>query len=117
MKVINNELTIDFDVDGTLILWGNPNHPDAVPITDPHTQEIHMVVPHKLHCQMVKHHKHRGYFVTVHSNGGFMWANNVVRALGLTGYVDLVKTKSIKMVDDEDISHTMGKRIYIEQKI
>jgi hypothetical protein len=110
-----NERIVTFDVDDTLILWGDhKDDPNAIPIKDPYTDDVFYFLPHKKHIQLVSHFSNRGYYVIVWSAGGGLWANKVVDTLGIRKYVDDVMVKPLKYVDDLDCKEWMGNRIYID---
>lgn len=110
--IINEKDVAVFDVDSTLIKWvdapraGITKALDFYGITK-HVQEI------KVHTEFLKSLKARGYFIRVHSGNGYLWASQVVEALGLQGYVDMVETKVAKVIDDKPNSDWMPNPIYL----
>lgn len=118
MKVYENELTVFFDVDDTLLMWGEkPYEPGEgkVAVFDPNDKDMphRYLYPHTRHVQFLKKLKGRGYTVTVWSNGGWAWAEQAVIALGLQDYVDKVESKPIKIIDDLPYDETFPKRFYL----
>ena len=114
MKVIDNEKVIVCDVDDTLVMWNHPTSDNAIIITDPSDGQECRVVPHQFHIDLLKKHVGRGYTIVVWSQGGFMWAEAVVKELGIDVYVDFVMTKPIKYVDDLTVEKWMGQHLYFE---
>lgn len=114
METLENELTVEFDVDGTLIL--NPeDYPNSktIFITCPYDGIERKYVPHSLHINLLKGHKVRGYYITVWSAAGYMWAKAVVEALGLCDYVDRARSKPLKIIDDLPLTEAVGLRVFI----
>ena len=106
------------DIDDTLVIWGKPDHPEAIAITMDWGNGIPCVerlVPHKTHIDMLKKAKFRGHVVVVWSAGGSAWAHAVVKALGLEEYVDLVVSKPNWFIDDLPASAFLPEysRIYV----
>lgn len=116
MKVLDNESVIFFDVDDTLVLWGMESDPRAITVRCAYTHKDLLLVPHEKHIELVKTHKARGYLVVVWSAGGFAHAENVVKALKLEQYVDIVMSKPVKYVDDLEAVDILGNRIYMRFK-
>lgn len=117
MKVIKNEQLVFIDVDDTLVKWEQPIHlPGAkrIEIEDATDNSIVFLEPHLKHIELLKKYKARGYTVTVWSGGGYMWAESVVKTLGLEEHVDFVMTKPSKYVDDLPCTEWMGARIYLK---
>ena len=119
MQVIKNELTIFFDVDDTLVMWqGNPYQPGEgkVQIHDPNDKDdpYRFLYPHKRHINFLKKCHNRGYSITVWSNGGWAWAEAVVKALELEDYVTKVESKPLKIVDDLPYNETFPNRLYFD---
>ena len=114
MKVLENENLICFDCDDTLVMWGDPSHPDAIEIIDPNDGSANYLIPHKFHVDLLKKHSGRGYSIIVWSQGGYMWALNVIKALKLEKYVDIIATKPIKYVDDLVCNEWMGQHLYFK---
>lgn len=54
----------------------------------------------------------RGHGVVVWSQGGYEWASEVVRALNLEAYVDLIVSKPNWIYDDLPVEAWMGPRFY-----
>jgi len=96
-KPIDTETSVYFDVDETLIQW----HP---------VEATHVVdgVPVAVNKDVVKYMKqcwHEGLRICVWSQGGFIWAQKVGKAIGINLYVDHYLSKPNIYVDD--IGHFM----------
>lgn len=101
-----------FDVDDTLIMW---HHPEAdTKIVDPHDEWTGYFKVHEPHVEKIKKCKEEGKVVIVWSQTGGDWADAVVRALGLEGYVDLCRGKPTEIYDDLSTFYWMPKRRYLE---
>lgn len=119
MHVVNNELVVAFDVDDTLVMWGdkhNKPHKSRVKVKNPYSNSVHYLKPHKKHIELLKTYKGRGYTIIVWSAGGYLWAKEVIEALKLNDYVDIVTTKMLKYVDDLQAEDVLGTRVYLEDK-
>jgi hypothetical protein len=109
-----------YDVDDTLVLWDGPQsltasqEDDRICIKDPYDGCNVYLRPHNPHIKLLQNHKARGKFVVVWSQGGFAWAEAVVKALGLTEHVDLIMSKPRAIVDDLPPEAWMKDRIYIK---
>lgn len=97
MKTISNEI-IWVDVDGTLILN------DVGTIEIDFYGEKMFISPHEPNIRFMKSLKSRGYYIIVHSGNGFKHAETVVKALGLSEYVDQCMSKPAKIMDDKPLS-------------
>lgn len=128
MQVIKHELRAVCDVDETLIQTGTSykNYGDALSVlhsTGPdkcrmvsYYKDYKIVYPKYPTISFLKSLKERGYHITVQSNNGWEWAENVVKALHLEDYVDIVCTKSSKCIDDSrDFLHIMGTVIHPDE--
>lgn len=118
MIEILNEHIVMVDVDETLIL-------DRDPITDkeslnefvvnnPYDLENKKRIPHFRHIELIKQMKGRGRYIGVWSGGGVLWAKEVVKALGLESYVDIVMTKPLGYVDDLQADRWLNNHIYLK---
>lgn len=116
MKVIDNEMVSFFDVDDTLVMWGRPGDPNAIPFIDPHDGSTHCLVPHTRHIKLLTDFKARGYEIIVWSGGGKDWAKTVVETLGIQDSVDYVMTKPMKYIDDLQAHEVLGSRIYLKEE-
>ncbi len=100
MIVAENDKTVYFDVDDTLLSWDAVNgDPSGIPITDA-MGDVSYLKPFKKHIENLKMHSLRGHFVVVWSAGGYEWAASAVKALALENYVDLVIAKPCWAYDD-----------------
>lgn len=109
MKIVENELTVGVDVDGTLI---RPSDTGSIKI--PYGSTIKSFEPIMEHVELLKAYKHRGFYVIVWSHGGWQHAKYVVQALKLERFVDLIITKVSKHVDDKsDVESIVGTRVFI----
>lgn len=118
MKVIKSEHILPVDVDSTLILYDyDATLPDVetIFIPDPYDATNNIAVkPHTANIKLLKEKHTRNYKILVWSQGGFQWAEAVVRALHLEEYVDLIMTKPHCYIDDLPCTEWMGSRLYLK---
>lgn len=116
MKTIKNERIIPCDVDSTLIfpLTKDTGRLGAnISIFDAVTRTYKTMVANNAMVRLLKEEKHRGATIIVWSRGGYEWAENVVKALGLTKHVDLIMSKPISYFDDKPVNEWMVDRVYL----
>ena len=109
MQVINYDFVAFFDVDQTLVDWDSGMN-DIV-ITH-NGIAMHGRVMHK-HVDRIKMHKFWGNGVVVWSKSGYSFALEVVRALGVEEYVDVVCAKPSFVYDDKQFHEFMGELRYL----
>ena len=114
MIVTETEQLFYIDVDKTLVFDCHEMHPDSIQTN--YYGQIKYIRPHKKHVEFVKSLKSRNYYVVVHSANGWKWAKEIVEKLNLIKYVDEVKPKSIKYLDDMTPEKWMGVRVYIPEE-
>lgn len=122
MEIVENENTVFFDIDDTLILH---IHPDIatdkyeelgyIKFIDSYERGIFYAKPSKKHIKLLKDYDSRGFFVIAWSGNGFEHARNVIEQLNLFKYVDLIMTKPRVYVDDLKCDEWMGTHIYLEK--
>lgn len=99
MKINNNENIVLIDVDETLVSFDiKGKESETIDIKNGIHTEV--VVPLTQHIEMLKQHKIRGHYIRIHSQGGYEWALNVIKTLGLESYVDSIETKPKWYIDD-----------------
>lgn len=109
MNVIESELIVGIDVDGTLIV---PDPKGSLQLA--YGSSIQSFKPIIAHVDLLKEYKKRGFYVIVWSAGGYKWALQAVQALKLERFVDQILSKPIRHVDDkEDIASIVGTRVFI----
>ncbi len=105
MYTVNtNSIVVCFDVDDTLVMWGRVN-PD-LRIGD---QELTV---NKRNVESLKRHFARGHHIIVWSAGGHIWAETIVKALGLQDHVHQVMDKPRWYVDDLPADKWMDRYYY-----
>jgi len=114
MKTIKSELIAFFDVDDTLIMWSGSF--DFVTIVDPHTGVRMEVSTNRNNITLLKEKASRGFKVIVWSQGGYAWAEAVVKALGLESQVDYVMSKPTTYVDDLTVNTWFPQRVWLDPK-
>ena len=114
MLVTKNENIAYCDVDETLIKWCDWKETYKIQ-ADYHGEKV-FIKPHKKHIQFLKSLKARGFYIVVHSNNGWAWAEQIVKLLNLEAYVDEVKTKPSKVLDDSPYENWLPKIIYLDDK-
>lgn len=117
MVVIKNENTDFYDVDGTIII--HESHKTIPPgeslqVFDAVTKQFITVRINKPMVRLLRESKARGSYVVVWSRGGYRWAADVIKALELTEYVDLVISKPLAYFDDTPIEKWLPYRVFIE---
>lgn len=110
MRINQSELRAEFDVDNTIIMDVLPGELGEITIN--YYGESKQKNIHHEHVSLLKSYRERGYHVTVQSANGFAHALEVVTVLGLEEYVDVIQTKSTKVIDDLP-NCGYGERVYI----
>ncbi len=119
MRVITNERNIFIDVDDTIVMHVDQHDPrncryTFLDVQDPIDKTQLIVVGiNKPMVRLLTEEAMRGSYITVWSRGGYLWAANVVKALGIEKHVDQVMTKPFAYFDDKDASQWMPDRVYI----
>lgn len=90
MQVINNQNTLAFDVDDTLIMWEGASYT----LNEEHAQQIYRA-------------KNRGQFVLVWSRSPISFIERVIKEFNLGGYIDLVMQKPEYYFDDRKADEWM----------
>lgn len=103
---------VPFDVDDTLVT-PNPElagHAEAIYFGSKGREQPFYVL--KEHVKALKEFASRDFFIHVWSDGGAPWAREVVEALGLKNFVDLVTDKPLWYFDDKEANNWAMKRVY-----
>lgn len=114
MKVIDNELVLCVDVDGTLILPPVDAATDTIKILCPYDGKYYRRSIHKPHIKALRNYVARGAHVMVWSRNGARWAAAVLEALGLDHLDVYVKSKPFAYMDDLPCQEWMGEHMYIK---
>lgn len=112
--VTKNDQVCYFDVDQTLVTWLKKKEFVTNLKADYYGQEVYLQ-PYEPHIRFLKAMKARGGHIVVQSGNGWAWAEQVVRLLKLEAFVDEIKTKPYKIVDDSPYENWMPTRIFIEE--
>lgn len=112
MKVNKNENRIFVDVDKTLIIPCRYNEINCIAFDYYGSVVFHK--PMFNNISLLKAQKARGYEVIVHSANGWAWAEEVIKKLELTKFIDEVATKPLKYMDDIPADEWMT-RIFVEE--
>lgn len=113
MQVIDGENTAAFDVDETLFMHASLG---SITIVNPYSyNEIHGC-PHYDHIELLKQYRGRGLKIVIWSAAGVLWALEVVKALKLEDYVDVVMTKPTKFIDDHTPNEVFPCQVYLPYK-
>ena len=117
MEISNYEFRVVVDIDGTLVKKVFSKQETEISIHNPYDNIIYNYQVHHEHVQLIKRYKARGLFVEVWTADGVKHAESVVKALGLTDYVDRVSTKPIKCLDDKaNLNDICGNRVFIPKE-
>lgn len=88
---------VPFDVDETLIGVGGP---EEITFLNPNFGVYETTKVHRKHVDKIIELKKSGHSIIVWSMSGGEYAENVVKALGIEEYVDIVADKPIEYYDD-----------------
>lgn len=110
MRVTKSEKIVYVDVDATLIIEVSENDPYSLKLD--YYNQIWYIRKLEKNIEFVKSLKARGYHVIVHSANGWLHAKKVIELLQLIDFVDEVKSKPIKYIDDIEVQEWFGPRIY-----
>lgn len=117
MVVIKNENVDFFDVDGSLVIHcgDESNIPltERIRVVDPVTNMYVVVRINKPMVRLLKESFTRGSNVIVWSRGGYQWAVNVIKALGLQPYVHTVMSKPLAIFDDTPVEKWLAHRVFV----
>ena len=113
MIVTENDNIIGVDVDDTLVMWDIPAGREEECITFDNFGYTQRLLPHRKHIELIKQFKVRGHYIIVWSQGGYGWAREVVKVLGLEDWVDEIKTKPKWIIDDLP-ANSWTKRTYLD---
>ena len=105
MKVIDGDRTVYVDVDETLVFEGYEEGREKIIVNV--YGSCATVYVNDVCVDLIKIFKQRGYTVVVWSQSGVGWAAEIVRALGLSEFVDVCITKPTYYIDDLDCSKWM----------
>lgn len=111
MKINTNENIVEIDVDQTLILRRHQDYPSQPKIQISYYGIPWTVTPHLDQIELLKSYKKRGFYIQVHSNNGWKHAKEVIQKLDLVDFVDEVRTKACKTVDD--VKEDTRQHVYI----
>lgn len=117
MLVIKNEMVDPYDLDGTLIIhesMANVPNTERVAVEDPVTGNYIIVRINRPMVRLLRESKARGAYVIVWSRGGFQWAVNTIKALGLEAHVDQVMSKPMAYFDDTPVDKWLPYRVMIQ---
>lgn len=118
-QVLETHRAIYVDVDDTLTIAEyeryNPKEEDLVLIKDPDSDLTRNFMIHRRHIEVLKQFKARGHTIIVWSQGGYRWAETVVKTLGLQEIVSYVVDKPAWFIDDLPAEAFMGvkERVYL----
>lgn len=116
MTILKSEQLACFDCDDTLVMHRTIKATDrVVAVTNPHSGEQYYLAVHQPHVRILKERKARGATILVWSQGGWAWAEAVVKALELQDYVDIVCSKPALYVDDKPASQWMEFHTYLKE--
>lgn len=118
MQVVRSSRIVMFDVDDTLVIWDwkelDPEGTNLVSISNPDGKCTELVMPHNRHITLMRQFKARGHTVVVWSQGGWAWAESVVKTLGIEDLVDIVMDKPNWYVDDLPAEAFMKKPVFLD---
>lgn len=106
--------TVYFDCDDTILEWKSCNKTDDNAIKVRNNGHTFYKRAIRANIEALKDHSYAGHVVIVWSAGGAEWATNVVIALGLEKYVDVVLTKPDWYYDDKGAEHWLPERQFKE---
>lgn len=116
--ILKSDRVSTYDCDDTLVRWiWDQNEKEVLKDKmlkfDTTGTGFHMryvfLVPNEEVINNLKQNKATGGAIVVWSAGGYLWAEEVVKVLGLKDQVDLIMSKPTRYVDDLPCTEWMGK--------
>ncbi len=113
MKVLTSDNVAMCDVDDTLVTtdYTPDQFHDTITVTC--GNNYIRVLPIQKHINLLQNFKGRNFTNIIWSQGGWEWAEAVVKALELEPYVDLIICKPKWYIDDLPCQEFMGKRTFL----
>lgn len=115
MVVIQGKDFSFYDVDDTLVSWDtktiNENIDNCLSFYDPEGDFYNILYPIAKTIASLRANKNAGSTIIVWSAGGTLWAESVVKTLGLEEYVDCVMKKPNRYYDDLPSNSIHGYKI------
>lgn len=117
MIVTYNENIIPFDCDDTIVKWNKDpkkNKKGRVKFKDPYSKYTYYLKPMVGNIELLQKYKGRGFYIILWSAAGVKWAETIAKNLKLEKYIDEIKTKPCKYVDDAPVEKWFGHRVYLK---
>lgn len=114
METLTNDQPVPIDVDETLVVFDYPATLEKFAITLERNGVEVKVVPHWKHIKQMREHFIRGHAIIVWSAGGYAWAQQVIKMLGIEKYVTYCMAKPRWFYDDRKAEFFMPEinRVY-----
>lgn len=115
--VITNERLFPCDIDDTIVMHKKADQiplGQLVNVEDPLNEGE--VIPMQVNVPMVRlvlEEQKRGSYIIMWSRGGYQWAVNVLKAVGIFDKVNLVMAKPMVYGDDKEVSEWLKDRVYL----
>jgi len=103
-----------FDVDGTLILFGH--NKKGCKFFNPNISTWEEAEPYQKHIDLLKRFKEEGCTILVWSRSGAEYTQNVIEALELEEYVDIISDKPTDYIDDEKCCNWIGQKVWLNEE-
>lgn len=119
MKILKSENVKPFDVDGTLIYYEKSSSlNNTIDILDSLTGKYITVNINKNMVRLFEEEHARGAYIVVWSRGGYRWAHDVIKALGLYKKERLlIMSKPIVYFDDNEVKDWLKDRVFMAPNI
>lgn len=98
--VLENDHIACFDVDETLVLWNIPPGFEGKTVECINYGYKEHLLPHDVHIKLLRQFKFRGHAVVIWSQGGYEWAVEVAKRLGIFDDANIIMAKPKWLIDD-----------------
>lgn len=96
------------DIDGSLVIHVDRSDLDHdLEVKCPYLGDNIRLKINSNNVRMLKEKAVQGYYIEVHTQGRALWAESVIKALGILEYVDVMKGKPTGIIDDMPASAWM----------
>lgn len=114
MRIIKNERIIPYDIDGTLIYYGENKGGPTADIYDAVTNSFITVNVNWPMVRLFHEEYSRGGQMLVWSRSGWKWAKHVILALQLDICDPIIMSKPLVYFDDSNVDTWLKDRVYLE---